>query len=263
MHPTRQLFMILCAMLIAVPGHAATIPRPDAPPALAALPANASGLELATALLGIAYREDGVLDEQGRYTTFEPPRKVLADPGLNCSGFVVSAWRYLTGRNITLDEARADANANSGPGSPMGADWDFGFDVLLNLTPGRELAMLDAAGATPVTRDALMTADPAKLRGFSMTDPAAWKAVAGQLKAGELGLVTVSKSTTWKGYTLLHYHVAVLVPDTAGHVWIMHATPKAGAHRLDLATAAGVAGLVKEFGGGKQDDKRALVLRVR
>lgn len=262
----QRVWLVLMMMSLGFAGlastiHAESIPRPAAPTAVGQLPAEASGLALTAALMGVGYRDDGALDSQGRYTTFEEPRKIHTEPGFNCSGFTLAAWRFLTGQNIALDAARADNNGNSGPSSPLGEDWDFGFDLITNLATGYQLAILAPDGETATSHAALLAADPMDWRGFPMADAEAWRKVASRMAPGDLALATVSKRVKRAPYQLLHYHVGVLAAE-GGRVWFMHATPKSGVHRFDIATAKGAASLAGEF-KGNAGDKRVLVLRTR
>ncbi len=87
-------------------------------------------------LLGTPYRDDGVDDPAGRHTLFADQAKTFPDRGLNCSGFVVTASRGILGRPLPLDAMRRDRKGDSGPGAAAGEDWDFGYDLLLNVTDG-------------------------------------------------------------------------------------------------------------------------------
>ena len=70
--------------------------------------------------LGIPYRDDGAIDSNGNFTTFSRPDTILSTPGLNCSGLVLSASRFLFGKNFALSEAVRDRQGNSGPGARLG-----------------------------------------------------------------------------------------------------------------------------------------------
>ncbi|MEJ2716140.1 MAG: hypothetical protein P8182_03240, partial [Deltaproteobacteria bacterium] len=98
--------------------------------------AKNSAKEIADTHLGIPYRDDGVLDSRGRFTTFNRPDEIYSTPGMNCSGLVLSVSRFLLNKNFTLTEASRDRQNNSGPGAAFGKDWDFGLDLILNLTDG-------------------------------------------------------------------------------------------------------------------------------
>ena len=93
-------------------------------------------------LLGQPFRVDGAQDEEGRWVTFNRPDKISSAPGFNCSGFTVAAARLLLARPFSLAEATRDRRGDSGPGSPLGPDWDFGLDLIFNLSEGRAVRTL-------------------------------------------------------------------------------------------------------------------------
>ena len=107
--------------------------------AVAFLASPAFGADLAAKadqLLGIPYRPDGVRDESGRWTLFEHPEQSFATPGLNCSGLDYALMRLVAPVTTTIRQAARDRQGDSGPGASMGQDWDFGFDLILNLSEG-------------------------------------------------------------------------------------------------------------------------------
>ena len=206
-------------------------------------------------LLGIPYRDDGVTDPAGRSTLFANPTATFTTPGLNCSGFVVTASRKLLARPLPLAAMVRDRKGDSGPTSPRGQDWDFGYDLILNITDGLPRQVLTPDGATPDPD----TTDTARLRGFPLHDRAAWAAVLPRIRPGTLVLAAFSKE---RGGRLLFYHVGLLFADDAGHTWLYHATPGTGVHRLDLASPAGLNALDREFAANRPGDKRILLLAV-
>lgn len=206
-------------------------------------------------LRGVPYRDDGVTDPAGRYTLFANPAATFATPGLNCSGFVVTASRKLLARALPLAAMVRDRKGDSGQNSPRGQDWDFGYDLLLNITEELPRQVLLPDGSTPDPD----TADPVRLRGFPLHDAAAWTAVLPRIRPGKLVLAAFSKKRNGR---LLFYHVGLLFADGAGHTWLYHATPGTGVHRLDLASPAGLAALGREFAEKHFGDKRILLLAV-
>jgi cell wall-associated NlpC family hydrolase len=206
-------------------------------------------------LLDTPYRDDGTTDPSGRFTRFANPATTFATPGLNCSGFVVAASRKLLGRPLPLEAVIRDRKGDSGPESPRGQDWDFGYDLILNITEGLPRRLLLPDGATPDPDKA----DPARLRGFPLHDTKAWDVILPRIRPGELVLAAYSKPVHGR---LLFYHVALIVNDGAGHLWLYHATPGHGAHRLDLASTAGRRSLGLEFAEQHFGDKQILLLSV-
>ena len=215
-------------------------------------------LELADTHLRIAYRDDGTLDEKGYFTTFSRPDIRFDTPGLNCSGLVLSVSRFLFGKNFSLMEATRDRQGNSGEGSALGKDWDFGLDLILNISDGvpRKVIMPDGSDL-PLER-----ADGTTLRGFDLHDRDAWRAVLSQMQPGRVYLGSISKSTRKRGYRLLHYHVVIMIPDDKGGVWLYHSTHRSRAHKMNLNTGRGLNRLMAQFRNSGTDDKKILVVEA-
>ncbi|WP_243368223.1 hypothetical protein [Fundidesulfovibrio soli] len=227
---------------------------------LAAAPASAADLtSKADQLLGIPYRPDGVRDPSGRWTTFEHPEQSFATPGLNCSGLDFTLMRLLGATTADPRQAARDRLGDSGPGAPNGQDWDFGFDIILNLTdqlPRRWLLPQARAVSPPDTGETM--------RGFPVDDRAAWKSALNQIAPNQAApsqaaLVSFSQPGRRKGYGLQHYHVGLILPDATGGRWLYQATPKSGAHKLNLASPEGMERFQRFFAG---PDRRALLLGV-
>ncbi len=216
-------------------------------------------VQVADTHLGIPYRDDGALDDQGRFTTFANPERFFETPGLNCSGLVLSVSRFLFDRNWTLAEATRDRQNNSGPGSPLGKDWDFGFDLIQNLTDGVEHRVIMPDGK-PVDLD---TADGMTLRGFRLDDQNAWDRVIRQMKPGYAYLGDISKPTRQPGYKLIHYHVVIAIPDGKGDIWLYHATRRSNVHKININTPQGLARFMGQFRGARGDVKDILIIEAK
>lgn len=218
-------------------------------------PAAAADLTArADTLLGIPYRPDGVRDESGRWTLFEQPGKTFDTPGLNCSGLDFALMRLIAPGGPGIRQAARDRLGDSGPGASMGQDWDFGFDLILNLSEGMPRRWL-----APEPR-ALSPADSGKASlGFPVADRAAWKRALSQIGPNQACLVSFSQTGRRAGYTLQHYHVGVILPGAGGSRWLYQATPKSGVHKMDLADPKGMERFLGVFSGG---DKRVLLLSV-
>jgi len=215
-------------------------------------------IEIANTHLGIPYRDDGALDSGGHFTTFADPSKFFDAPGLNCSGLVVSACRFLFDRNWTLEEVTRDRQGNSGPGSEMGKDWDFGWDLIMNLSEGRSRKIMMPDGkAYPVENSDGMT-----LVGYDLNDLPAWQKVISQMKPGRVYLGSISKPTRKKGYKLLHYHVVLMLPDGKGAVWLYHATHRSNVHKMNINSPQGMNRLMSQFRGDRDDSKKILVVEA-
>lgn len=192
-------------------------------------------------LLGAPYRDDGVDDPAGRHTLFADQARTFPDRGFNCSGFVVTASRGILGRPLPLDAMRRDRKGDSGPGAAAGEDWDFGYDLILNVTDGLPRRLLVPGPGQPPAPEAV---DAARFRGFPLHDTAAWAAVLPQLAPGEVAYAALSKEIKGRLY---YYHVGVLYRDDAGKVRFAHATPGRGSHELILSEPAGMAAFRKAF----------------
>lgn len=195
-------------------------------------------------LLSIAYLNDEVRDETGRWTYFAHPELTAPGPGLNCSGFVVTASRQLLGRSPTLAEATRDRLGDSGDDAPFGKDWDFGFDLVMNLSEGLPRTVLLPASDQALDGDGI---DGTSHRGFAFDDAVAWKRVLPRVRLGRVYLASLSRHF---GKGLQHHHVALLLRDSAGKVWFYQTLPKGRSHRIEVTSPAGFATLQKMFGHG-------------
>jgi len=257
----RKTALLALAVSILVPfwphaSAAADIPRPAA--LAQKLAAAHDATALAEAFLNIPYVDDATVDEFGRFTLFEQPQTVLATPGLNCSGFALSVSRFLLQRNITLKEAAADTGRDSGPGAPQGHDWDFGFDLIRNISHGLPRRVILPDGDAPD----LDAATGLTLRGFPIADTVAWRRVLAKLTPGHVYLASISKPVKTKGYTLLHYHVGLILQGRDGGFSLYHATPNSGAHRIPLSTPQGIARVQEAFRDKAKNEKHILLIEV-
>ncbi|NDV25664.1 hypothetical protein [Desulfovibrio sp. JC010] len=190
---------------------------------------------------GIPYRGDAAVNRNGEFTLFAQPEILLKKPGLNCSGFTVAASRYYFGRNYNLSDTTLDRLADSGPDSPYGEDWDFGYDLILNVTEGMKRRPMLPFGETAVIEDN----NGMTLRGFELSDHAAWADVIKQMTPGHVYLFSMSKPIKFKNYRMLHYHVGLIVPDDNGHVWLCHATRNSGVNKVDITNTANIEQIIK------------------
>jgi hypothetical protein len=252
--PVWGLLIVLCA------GTLASAARIYAPPYLwnRGIASKTNPRDIADTYLGMRYRDDGTLDSNGRFTTFNHPDSIYSTPGLNCSGIVLSISRFLFDRNFTLTEAERDRQGNSGPGAPYGKDWDFGLDLILNITDGVPRRILSPDG----TEIPLDDADGMVLRGFDLHDVAAWHSVLRQMRPGRVYFGSISKPTRKKGYKLLHYHVVLMIPDEKGGVWLYHSTRRSHVHRINLNTRQGLRRLMGQFRDSREGPKKILVLEA-
>jgi hypothetical protein len=210
--------------------------------------------------LGVPYRPDGAIDAAGRYTLFADPARRLDSPGLNCSGLALAAARFLLRRNFTLAEVMRDRQRDSGPGSPYGQDWDFGWDLLMNISEGfaRSLLLPGGGRLDPAKADAFSP------RGFDLQDEGTWQELPPRLKQGYVYLLSFNVEGRRKGYTLVHYHVGLIHVAQDGKAWLYQTTGRGkAANRRDLSSPEGVASFRRAFANTGNHRRMLWVLEVR
>jgi len=193
-------------------------------------------------LMGIPYVQDGVQDDQGRWTYLQHPERLQPGQGLNCSGFLVTACRRLQGRVPSLQALQRDRLGDSGPASSR-PDWDFGWDLVFNLAEGQGPRVLGPTGSEAPRGDGHT------LRGFPLEDRSTWDAVLPGLRGDRLYLASISRAPQGK---VLHYHVGLVLKDSTGAVWFYHTLPHGRSHRINLSTEAGFQRFGSVFGRGKR-----------
>lgn len=207
-------------------------------------------------LLGTAYREDGAQDFAGNYVTFSSPTTTFKTPGLNCSGFVLSACRLLFKQNITIQAVIQDRLKDSGSRSRQGKDWDFGWDLIFNLTEGHPRRIMTISGYQP------FVGSGNTLKGFALNDREAWRHLIPRIKSQHLYLATISKHVPQKKSQRIYYHVALMVRDHK-RVWFYHATKNNHTHRLNLSSERGLALLQGQFyASPRPTSKHILIVEV-
>jgi hypothetical protein len=195
-------------------------------------------------LLNIPYVNDAALDEKGRWTTFTHPEKTRSSPGLNCSGFTFAAARRLMGYTGNLDLATRDRLGDSGKDAKQGRDWDFAWDLVMNLSEGRTRHVI-----LPEGQGTLDGSNGLTLRGFPMKDIPAWKRILPRIRAGCVYLCSLSRIA--KNGGVQHYHAVLLLRDPRGSVWLYQTLPFGHSHRLNLSSEGGFARMQQMFGQGK------------
>ena len=215
-------------------------------------------VEIANAFLHMPYRVDGALDERGRFTLFAQPDRIFQSPGLNCSGLVVAISRFLLRKNFTLTEVQTDRLGDSGPDSPLGLQWDFGWDLVMNIGADRHPHILCAgAPAIPVG-----PGDARTMRGFDLQDREAWAGVIPQIKPDRLYLASFSKPTR-RPSRVLHYHVGLILAEPGGGVWLYQTTGSSGrSYRMNLATDRGMNRLTTSFTHKRYGQKMILIIEM-
>ena len=250
-------WLFILVVLAALPASADTLYAPDFLWARK-IAEKTDFIDIANTHLGIPYRDDGALDGSGRFTTFADPGAFFDTPGLNCSGLVVSICRYVFNKNWSLQEVSRDRQANSGTNAQLGKDWDFGWDLVFNLSEGRPRTVI----APDRGNYSLENADGTTLRGFDLHDESAWAAVLAQMKPGRVYLATISKPSNRRGYKILHYHVVILLPDTKGGIWLYHATHRSHVHRININSPQGLQRFMSQFKDSRGETKKILILEV-
>ena len=212
------------------------------------------------ALLHVPYRADGTIDEKGRFTLFADQEKLFASPGLNCSGFVLEASRFLFQRNVTVAEAVHKRFRDGGPGAALGEDWDFGWNLVLNISEGLSRTMLLPGGARvdPATLDGLTA------QGFDLHAENTWEELPGRIRPDCLYLVSFNKESHRKGYKLQHYHVALLHLAADGSLRLTQATSeRRKVYQRNLSTKDGLALFLRSFANFGNIRKKIAVVEVR
>ncbi len=262
--PRGGAYFFAIGLLLALPasGLAGSVPLPAKPAALARLAAQSGPERILDALTGLPYRDDGAINEKGQYALFSAPDKAISSPGLNCSGFVLEAARLMRGRNMAVADAARDRLNDSGPGAAFGQDWDFGLDLVLNVSEGADRRWLLPGGKTLAVPDMPPSADMPGLRGFDLHAPETWAELPGRIKAGAVYFLSFNKETPKTGYKLLHYHVGILLRGAGGELWLYHSTPGRGAYKQNLETEAGREAFLKSFANTGKTRKMLLVLEM-
>lgn len=217
------------------------------------LVASSLHLKLLEPLLGIKYRVDGTTNIKEEYTLFSNPKNIYKKAGFNCSGFVLAGSRQLLGKSITINDAKKDTNQNSSPASPLGEDWDFGRDLILNIASSYSHRFLnyDTIDTNSSTGD-----------GIDINDSVAWHDLFKQMKKENIYLMTFSKPTSQKGYKYLYYHVGIIIKDDNDNIWLYHATQNSGVHKVWLDYDKNMTPFKKEYPDNLTKGKKALILEL-
>ena len=210
-------------------------------------------------LCGIPYRVDGASSEDGKNTLFADESASFSTPGLNCSGFVLEAGRRLFGTATTIAQAKADREGNSGPDSPHGEDWDFGWDLIRNITDTmpRTLFLPGGKGVAPDTQDGF------RARGYDLHSPRTWKELKGRFRKGHVYFLSFNRETEKEGYTLMHYHVGLVVLAENGDTLMYQTTPQSKrSYVRNLSTGQGMSDFLSAFANTGKFKKYLVVLEV-
>jgi hypothetical protein len=211
------------------------------------------------ALMGVPYVEDGVRDGRGHWTTFTHPDIQRPSPGFNCSGLVIEASRRLLGFAGGTEDATRDRRGDSAAQAPLGRDWDFAWDLVLNLSEGKARQVMLPDCELAVSRQA----DGQSLRGFALDEQAHWQRILPRLHSDRVYLGSISRERrirrgqAWTP-TVEHYHAVLFLKDTGGRTWLYQTLPHGRSHRLEISSPQGFSRMVRMFG----PRKRLLLLEV-
>jgi hypothetical protein len=202
------------------------VPLPD----FIALPPNPTPADILNAFLKLPYREDGVVGDTGSFTLWEDPSLIFDTPGLNCSGFVITSARFLLGQNFSLALGKRDLDLDSGPDSPLGKDWDFGLDLILNLAGPNSRLFPWEPGDLKLSVNQYQR--PVGL-GLDIHSPE-FPQIFTEFQTHKIYFFAISKPDRRFPSGLSYYHNGVIIRSQEGQIWVHHATPLSGVNRLDL-----------------------------
>lgn len=208
---------------------------------------------------GLPYRFDGALDEADRWTLWADQSQEFTSPGLNCSGLTTAISNSLFLQKVTLERAKRDRLDDSGAGAAMGEDWDFGLDLILNLTEGLPSRVLipDPYAAVSVDSAQWSAHD---LRGVEIGGPN-FSEILSSIQSNKLYYFAISKPDRRFTGGISFYHVGIILKD-GEQIWMYHATAKGGVYRVDLAGVRGLAWMSKYYGPSNQGSKYMQLIEV-
>ena len=197
---------------------------------------------------GLPYRPDGALDEYGRWTIWANQSQEFSSAGLNCSGLTTAISRSIWGHIFSLDAAKHDRLGDSGVDAPMGEDWDFGLDLILNLTDSLPRQLIPNPYSDQPLSSRLWNA--IDLRGVDV-DSAEFANIIEQMQTEYVYYFAISKSDgRFKG-GISFYHVGLMLKDGES-LWLYHATANGGVYRVNVAGARGLAWLRHYYGASSK-----------
>jgi len=250
-------FLVISFLLLKFSAHA---DRLYAPPFLwdRHIAEKTDPIEIANTHVGIPYRDDGTIDDRGYFTTFADPGRFFDSPGLNCSGLVLSVSRFLFNKNWSLQDATRDRLGDSGPGSASGKDWDFGWDLIFNITEGFPRRVMTFGGESfkPESSDAR------SFRGFDLQDSRTWQSALSDMKHGRVYFGSISRMAPESGNRLLHYHVVLILPARDGSIHLYHATRRSNVHRINIGNQQGLQRFLSQFRGARQEPKKIVLVEA-
>ena len=207
---------------------------------------------------GFPYRIDGALDENGRWTTWADQNKEFTSAGLNCSGLTTAISRSIWGQTPPLSTLMHDRLDDSGPEAPMGEDWDFGIDLILNLTEDLPRRLIPNPYENKNVDSALWNA--LDLRGVDVNSPDFPKMLA-EIQPENIYYFVISKPDgRFKG-GISFYHVGLILKEDT-NIWMYHATAKGGVYRVNLAGDQGLAWFRRYYGASSKGPRYIQLIEV-
>lgn len=210
--------------------------------------------------LGLPFREDGAINEAGQWATFNQPDRILAQIGFNCSGFTVAAARELLGYNFNLADVSRDRRNDSGPGAALGQDWDFGLDLILNLSENYTHRFLPEPENPELTPLIPLRPNRSLGWGVSLHSPE-FEDLLARIQPENFCFFTFSKPDGRFPAGVSYYHVGVIIPEPP-HIWLYHSTLGAKTNRVDLGSAEGLARLRRHFKPVTNGERRVFMVEV-
>ena len=219
-----------------------------------------SPIEIANEFLGMPFRVDGAQNERGQWVIWQKPNEILPSPGFNCSGFTLAAARQLLHKNFTLAEAKLDRLNDSGPQAPWGEDWDFGLDLILNLSQNHHGKIYPSPPLDCASRS--LENGVALGLGLNIHDKN-FTHFLQELPKEQIYFFAISKPDyKFKG-RLSYYHVGLIIPAGSNELWFYHATKKGGVNRLNILSPKGLASLQKHFPPVKSGQRRIVLVGIK
>jgi hypothetical protein len=170
---------------------------------------------------------------------------------------LLAASRKVLGKNIPLQTAVRDRLGDSGPMSPLGHDWDFGFDFIMNIAEDENHRILLPAGTSmPDTLTGL------NVPGFDPHAPHFAEDLLPRIREGALYLVSFSRHATPDSPARLHYHTGAIALS-GETVWLYSTTHNSKrALRFNLASPEGLATFRHSFRNTKGSNKRLTIIEI-
>ena len=265
--------LVLCLVLICISPLPAQASGQTTPPEITytqtsssqqrAPATSANAATLLAPLLNIPYRADGAITREGAYTTFANPSKQFTTPGLNCSGFVLAASRLLISTPLTVENAGYDRWNDSGPDSPHGHDWDYGWDLVSNIVGSLDKTAKARFLVPKGGYDNPLLLDGFAAKGYDLHAQGQLDAALARMKQHHLYLISFNKSKARAPHIPQHYHVGFIVLNEQNAPLLYQTTTqRKRSYVRNLATAQGRASFLKAFANTKHSRKHMAIVEI-